>query len=580
MKTFIAILFAVCGPLARANDFSATNSPAATFRSAEQARAGCLEGRRLVCGKILRVLPEGLVVESGYTDLLRPPLTDSWLVSGIVAATRTPNLVESREPGAVCVGTIFLTDLPRARGKKPKPFDYVILLAYPAGETTYTSVGTVQKTVRHFTGTLAAAVRFKVAETRWTAVPLRLPPKSTGEIPKLLSQTGAFDDVANLTPAKCLVPYELNVPFWSDGADKARWVCVPPGEVIHFSPAGEWNFPPGTIFVKHFEIATDETNPSVKRRLETRLLVCDDAGGVYGVAYKWRADNSDADLLETNLTEDIAIQTATGGRTQPWYYPSRADCLTCHTANAGLVLGVKTRQLNRDLTYPEGKTENELVAWKRLGLLDADFSDADAENFSSLARLDDPARSLEDRARSYLDANCANCHRPEGTVAGFDARYDTPLAEQKIVGGRVLIDQRIDGARVVAPHDPWRSILLLRVDTAEGYKMPPLARNMVDAAGVKLLRDWIESLPGPSVLPPPEISPRGGDFSRPVEVSLKSEPGAKIFYTLDGTVPTTEDLPYEKPFTIAEPTILRAKAFQPGCTRSITAKAFFLFNNR
>ena len=87
----------------------------------------------MICGKILRVLPEGLVVESGYTDLLRPPLTDSWLVPGTVAATRTPNLVESREPGSVCVGTVFLTDLPKARGKKPKPFDFVILLAYPAG---------------------------------------------------------------------------------------------------------------------------------------------------------------------------------------------------------------------------------------------------------------------------------------------------------------------------------------------------------------------------------------------------------------------------------------------------------------
>ena len=582
MKICLAILFAAGGLLVRADDFHATNPPAPAFQSAEQVRLEAIEGRRTVCGKILRVLPEGLVVESGYTDLLRPPLTDLWLVPGTVAATRTPNLVESHEPGAICVGTILLTDLPKGRGKQiaPKQFDYVILTAYPAGEATYTSVGTVQKTVRHFTATLTAAINEKIAVTRWMAVPLRMPSNERGAIPKLLSQTGAFRDVPGLTPESYLVPYDLNVPFWSDGADKNRWACIPPGELIHFSPTGEWSFPEGAIFVKHFEIATDETNPSAKRRLETRLLVRDASGGVYGVTYKWRADNSDADLLETNLTEDIAIKTATGVRTQQWYYPSHTDCLTCHTANAGLVLGVKTRQLNREMKYPDGKTENELAEWKNRGWLDVDFTAADLKKFPSLARPDDASRSLEDRARSYLDANCANCHRPEGTVAEFDARFDTPLAEQKIIGGRVLLDQRIDGARVVAPHDTWRSILLLRVDTSEAYKMPPLARNTVDERGAKLLRDWIESLPGPPVLPPPQILPHGGDFSQPVEVSLASEPGAKIYYTLDGTVPTTDDHLYEKPFTLADPTIVRAVALKPGTKKSIVAKEFFLFNNR
>ena len=413
MKLLLAILFVTCELLALANDFSATNSPAAIYQSAEQVRLDCIAGRRMICGKILRILPEGLVVECGYTDLLRPPLTDSWLVPGTVTATRAPNLVESREPGAVCVGTILLTDLPRSRAKKtPRQFDYVILDGYPAGEATYTSVGTVQKTVRRFTGTLAAAVNYQIAATRWMAVPSHMPAQATGAMPKLLSQTGAFYDMANLKSEDVLMPYELNVPFWSDGADKARWACIPPGELIHFSPTGEWSFPEGAIFVKHFEIATDETNPSVKRRLETRLLVCDAGGGVYGVTYKWRADNSDADLLETNLTEDITIKTATGVRTQQWYYPSRADCLTCHTANAGFVLGVKTRQLNREMKYPDGKTKNELEAWKNRGWLDADFSAADLKMFPSLARSDDVSRSLEDRARSYLDANCANCHRP------------------------------------------------------------------------------------------------------------------------------------------------------------------------
>jgi mono/diheme cytochrome c family protein len=314
----------------------------------------------------------------------------------------------------------------------------------------------------------------------------------------------------------------------------------------------------------------------LKRRLETRLLVCDADGGVYGVTYKWRADGSDADLLDTNLTEAIAIQTATGVRTQQWYYPSRADCLTCHTANAGLVLGVKTRQLNRDFKFPSGVTENELHAWNQLGLFDTNFSDADINNFPKLAHADDASRSLEDRARSYLDANCANCHRPRGTVAFFDARYDAPLAQQNLLQGRVLIDERIDSPRVIAPNDIWRSILFMRANTTEPFKMPQLARNTIDEQGMNLLRQWIESLPGPSVLPPPEISPRGGNFDKPVEVVLKSEPGATIRYTIDGTVPTTSDLLYEKPVPLTGPTILRAKAFKPGCTKSITAQEIFL----
>jgi uncharacterized repeat protein (TIGR03806 family) len=404
---------------------------------------------------------------------------------------------------------------------------------------------------------------------------LFMPPRADGAFPRLLSQTGAFKDTPDLTPDDALIPYDLIVPFWSDGATKTRWVSVP-AEKIKFAPTGEWIFPRGTVFVKTFELATNEANPNLKRRLETRLLVCDADGGVYGVTYKWRVDDRDADLLDTNLTETIAIQTATGVRTQRWYYPSRADCLTCHTANAGLVLGVKTRQLNRDFKFPSGVIENELYAWNQLGLFDTNFSDADIEKFPKLARLDDTSRSLEDRARSYLDANCANCHRPRGTVAYFDARYDTPLAQQNLIDGPVLIDERIDNPRIIKPNDIWRSILFMRTDTTDTFKMPPLARNEIDARGMELLRQWIESLPGPPVLPPPEISPRGENHEKPVVVVLKSEPGAKIFYTLDGTVPTTSDLLYEKPVQLTGPTIVRAKAFKPGFVKSITAQEIFL----
>src|SRR5262249_17678363 len=247
---------------------------------------------------------------------------------------------------------------------------------------------------------------------------------------------------------------------------------------------GEWTFPNGVVFVKTFGLPVDETHPNVTRRLETRLLVRDRDGGVYGVVYKWRADNSDADLLTSGVTEEIPIRTAAGGtRMQPWYYPSREDCLKCHNSHAGGVLGVKTRQMNRG---------DQLSTWSHLGLFD---KAPELTGLSRLAAKDDTTRSLEDRARSYLDANCSQCHRPGVTAANFDARYDTPLDKQGIVDGPVLIDERIDHSRVIALHDPWRSIALLRVNTVGDIRMPPLARNTIDTQGVALLREWVASLP-------------------------------------------------------------------------------------
>jgi mono/diheme cytochrome c family protein len=435
-----------------------------------------------------------------------------------------------------------------------------------------------------------------------------MPEQADGAMPELLSQTGAFQDVARLVPKPWLVPYDLAISFWSDGASKRRWMGVPMAgsggaQKIKFSPTGEWKFPKGTVFVKHFELATDEHRPEIKRRLETRLLVCDSTGGVYGVTYQWRADNRDAKLLHKGLSEQIAIQTATGTRTQTWVYPSREDCLTCHTVRAGGVLGPKTRQLNCPFPYasemdgrraeaaalhdgPDGTgarlwsssaTDNQLRTWNHLRLFEPELVEAKLSSYPALAAADDQRRNLGDRARSYLDANCAYCHRPGGTVASFDARYDTPLAEQGLVDGPVLIDEGLDGARVVAPRDIWRSVLFLRVNTLEGMKMPPLAHQELDRASVALLREWIESLPGRSVLPPPSISPPGGHFAEPVAVALAaSEAGAEIHYTLDGTVPNKQDPIYQAPLRLTGPAIVRAKAYKTGFTRSITAQQVFV----
>ena len=137
-----------------------------TLQDREKVRLMCIEGRRLVCGKILEVLPDGLVVDSGYTDLLRQPLIQSWLVPGTVKASRAENLLEENKPGANCIGLVFLTNLPKGKKFKPAQYDYVIIEGYPAGQYTYTSVGSVQRTVRQFSASLNAAVNWNLKTSR------------------------------------------------------------------------------------------------------------------------------------------------------------------------------------------------------------------------------------------------------------------------------------------------------------------------------------------------------------------------------------------------------------------------------
>jgi uncharacterized repeat protein (TIGR03806 family) len=315
------------------------------------------------------------------------------------------------------------------------------------------------------------------------------------QMPPLLSKTGLFASVRELRPNAGLVPYEVNAPLWSDGAQKRRWIALAPGGQIEFAPTGEWAFPAGTVFVKHFEVSVDAAHPEVKRRLETRLLRIDGTGLGYGVTYKWRPDNREADLLPDSQSETIEIRTSSGRRTQTWYYPSRADCLTCHTAAARFVLGVKTRQLNKDFCYPAtGISDNQLRTWNYLGMFNPALAEEKIGGYSRLGSMEDRSASLTDRARSYLDANCAHCHRPGNTVrAMFDARFDVPLSRQDIVNRPTVSDSLgLNDPCLVAPGDLGRSMIYHRLCRTDHYRMPPLATSVPDLQALHLFERWIK----------------------------------------------------------------------------------------
>jgi uncharacterized repeat protein (TIGR03806 family) len=314
------------------------------------------------------------------------------------------------------------------------------------------------------------------------------------KMPKQLSQIKAFSDLTNLVAAHGLIPYSVNAPLWSDGALKRRWIAVPNGQKIKFSPKDSFSFPAGTVFIKNFDLVVDETK-GIGRRLETRLLVRDEYGGVYGATYRWRADNSDADLVTAPQTEDIGITNAIGTRTQTWYYPGPLDCLICHTPISGGVLGVNARQLNGHFTYPEtGATDNQLRTWNHLGLFDSSPDENTLTNLPALASVTDTNYPLEYRVRSYLDSNCSQCHRPNGAATYFDARFSTPLAKQKLIDGPVIEPMGDMSARIVTAGDISHSALLARLNRVGTLQMPPLARNVIDTNAVNAVTEWIMSL--------------------------------------------------------------------------------------
>lgn len=297
-------------------------------------------------------------------------------------------------------------------------------------------------------------------------------PPSVSTLPTTLSATGCFDATDVKRPAAFLVPYAPRAELWSDGAAKERFFAVPDGTTIGRNEVGDFDFPQGTVLVKTFIVGG--------KRVETRLFMRHGNGLWAGYSYEWNDAETDATLLEAAKSK-----TLTGGQT--WYYPSRAECMVCHTAAAGFSLGLETLQLNWAHQYPTGRRRNQLTTLSGLGFLTTPI-----EPVATLPALENPfgVGPLEARARAYLHSNCANCHRNN-----HDLRASTPLAMTStcnvpVSGGNFGLSD----PNLLTPGNPGNSMLLHRMKALTGGRMPPVASSAVDDAGVVLVDQWIRSL--------------------------------------------------------------------------------------
>lgn len=360
-------------------------------------------------------------------------------------------------------------------------------------------------------------------------------------LPDSLSQIGAFVDLATLQPTAGIIPYDMIEPFWSDRAVKRRWLAVPndgthdtPAEQITYSENGVWDLPVGSVIMKHFDLPTNLSDLTQTKRLEIRFIVVYDVGKAYWLTYKWRPDGSDADLLSSSLEETIPITTPTGVVDQVWHYPGRAECFSCHNEASKGTLGLRTRNLNMDFTYPStGLTANQLVTYSSIGLIDASITDSDTPELLTHKRMNDVTASLEERAKSYLDLNCAYCHQPAtGNRAVFDARLATSLAASDLLSDELNESLGIPGEAIVVPYDTARSVLYQRIHTTGYYAMPPLAKSLIDTKGSELIADWIMNM---DTLSPPcapitfdlaDLIPYGGQDGGTAEIQ---DNGATLF---------------------------------------------------
>jgi glucose/arabinose dehydrogenase len=322
------------------------------------------------------------------------------------------------------------------------------------------------------------------------------------DFPQTLSETGLFASVSEHAPAAGVVPFAVNSRQWLDGATSEHWAALPgtssatlyrqgkpiPG-LVHWHNF-RMHFPKDAVLMRTLSLAG--------QRLETQLLHYDGLDW-RGYTYIWRDDQTDADLAPPEGAEK---EIRDGDDVRVWQFLSRSQCLSCHSNQSEYALSFLPEQLNGP--GPDGR--NQLVALTESGLIrraDHDdqllppFDEAAAAREPRVANPWDERQPLEARARGYLHANCGHCHSDHGGGAvPLRLQFSAPLERLNAVGVRPTRgDFGLQGAEIIKPGDPLASTLYFRMAKFGKDRMPHIGSQQPDEAGLKLIEDWIASLP-------------------------------------------------------------------------------------
>ncbi|MEQ1725757.1 MAG: SO2930 family diheme c-type cytochrome [Sphingopyxis sp.] len=311
-------------------------------------------------------------------------------------------------------------------------------------------------------------------------------------LPPLLSDYGFFDDSPD-RPSRTLIRYDLQTPLFSDYAVKTRFIYLPTGTRMTAHGEGLVEFPVGAAIIKSFAFRQPDGS---LRTVETRVLL-HRASGWVALPYIWRADGSDADLRLAGGRDRVSLVDDAGqARTISYAVPNRNQCRTCHQRD--------------EVVMPIGPTLRTMISEQRLDdAIDAAPYDARAESVSAW-RSNATDYSLDQRARAYLDANCAHCHNPHGSASnsGLFLEYMRPFGMAVGAWKRPVAAGRGSGALdyAIVPGDPAHSILLYRMrSTDPGVAMPELGRSLVHDEGAALIEQWIAAMP--AATPPTGAAP-------------------------------------------------------------------------